>query len=161
MPSRLDELFDRVSVLEREIEEELDQVRQNWHYRVESGRVRFERDVRLAHRRLKQGIARFLRESTVPTILSAPLIYSMFVPIALLDCWITLYQTICFRVYGIALVRRSNYIVIDRQHLAYLNAINCMFCGYATGVSQGYRRRLIPSRDELREDSGGPDQVKL
>ena len=43
----------------------------------------------------------------------------------------------CFPIYGIARVRRSVYIVIDRQHLAYLNAIekfNCMYCGYANGV---------------------------
>jgi hypothetical protein len=34
-------------------------------------------------------------------------------------------------------VSRGKYIVIDRQHLAYLNAIeklNCMYCGYANGV---------------------------
>jgi hypothetical protein len=39
--------------------------------------------------------------------------------------------------YGISRVRRSAYIVIDRQHLAYLNGIeklNCMYCGYANGV---------------------------
>jgi hypothetical protein len=58
----------------------------------------------------------------------------LVVPIALLDAWISLYQTICFRAYGIACVRRFNYVVIDRQHLAYLNAIeklNCVYCGYA------------------------------
>jgi hypothetical protein len=34
-------------------------------------------------------------------------------------------------------VQRSSYIVIDRHHLGYLNAIekaNCMFCSYANGV---------------------------
>ena len=65
------------------------------------------------------------------------MIYSLIVPIALLDLWITAYQAICFRMYGIARVRRSGYIVIDRQHLAYLNGIeklNCMYCGYANGV---------------------------
>ena len=37
----------------------------------------------------------------------------------------------------IAQVRRSTYIVIDRHHLAYLNAIekvNCVYCWYANGV---------------------------
>ena len=49
----------------------------------------------------------------------------------------SVYQAICFRAYGIARVPRSAYIVIDRHHLAYLNAIekaNCMFCSYANGV---------------------------
>jgi hypothetical protein len=59
------------------------------------------------------------------------------VPIALLDLWISLYQLICFPVYRIPLVKRRGFIVFDRQHLAYLNAIekaNCLYCGYANGV---------------------------
>ena len=137
MTSRIDDLLEHITRLERELEAELDRRRAQWRYRIEAGRVRFEHEVRRAHRRLKQSIPRFLRESSIPNLLTAPMIYSMVIPIALLDGWITLYQAICFRVYGIALVHRSSYVVIDRQHLAYLNAIeklNCMFCGYANGV---------------------------
>ena len=137
MPSRIDDLFDRIADLERELETELNRVRVQWRYRIEAGRVRFEREVRLAHRRLKQSIPQFLRESSPAALLSAPLIYSMIVPIALLDVWITVYQSICFRIYGVGRVQRSTYIVIDRHHLAYLNAIekvNCVYCGYANGV---------------------------
>jgi hypothetical protein len=137
MTSRIDDLLEHIARLERELEAEINRRRAQWRYRTEAGRVRFEHEVRLAHRRLKQGIPRFLRESSIPNLLTAPLIYSLVVPIALLDAWISLYQTICFRAYGIACVRRSNYVVIDRQHLAYLNAIeklNCVYCGYANGV---------------------------
>jgi len=137
MPSRLDELLEHIARLEHEVEAELNRARVQWRYRIEAGRVRFEHDVRLAHQRLKQSIPRFLRESRILNLLTAPVIYSMVVPIALLDLWISLYQAICFRAYGIARVRRSTYIVIDRQHLAYLNSIeklNCMYCGYANGV---------------------------
>ena len=38
---------------------------------------------------------------------------------------------------GIGRVERAAYIVFDRQHLAYLNAVekmNCLYCGYANGV---------------------------
>ena len=137
MTSRIDDLLEHITRLERELEAELDRRRAQWRYRIDAGRVRFEHEVRFAHRRLKQSIPRFLRESSIANLLTAPLIYSLVVPIALLDGWISLYQAICFRVYGIALVRRSSYVVIDRQHLAYLNAIeklNCLFCGYANGV---------------------------
>jgi len=137
MPSRLDELLEHIARLEHEVEAELNRARVQWRYRIEAGRVRFEHDVRLAHQRLKQSIPRFLRESRILNLLTAPVIYSMVVPIALLDLWISLYQAICFRAYGIARVRRSTYIVIDRQHLAYLNSIeklNCVYCGYANGV---------------------------
>jgi hypothetical protein len=137
MTSPIDDLLERISRLERELEAELDRRRVQWRYRVEAGRVRFEREIDLAHRRLKQRIPPFLRESSVRTVLTAPLIYSLLIPIALLDAWISVYQAICFRAYGIARVRRSRYVIIDRQHLGYLNAIeklNCVYCGYANGV---------------------------
>jgi hypothetical protein len=137
MPSRIEDLRAHIEQLERALETELERARDRWRYRIEAGRVRFERDVHLAHQRLKQSIPAFIRESDPINLLSAPVIYSLIVPIALVDLWITVYQAICFRMYGIARVRRSGYIVIDRQHLAYLNAIeklNCMYCGYANGV---------------------------
>ena len=135
--SRIDDLLDHIADLERELESELNRVRADWRYHIDAGRIWFERDVRAAHRRLRQGLARFLRESNLLNILTAPVIYGMIVPIALLDLGITIYQSICFRAYGVARVKRSTYIVIDRQHLAYLNAIeklNCVYCGYANGV---------------------------
>lgn len=137
MHTRIDDLLDRAATLERELEAELIRARIRWRYRVDAGRIRFERDVRLAHRRIKQSIPRFLRESSLSNLLTAPVIYSLIVPIALLDLWMSVYQAICFRVYGIPRVRRSAYIVLDRHHLAYLNAIekmNCVYCGYANGV---------------------------
>jgi hypothetical protein len=137
MPSRIDDLRAHIEQLERALETEVAHARDRWRYRIEAGRVRFERDVHLAHQRLKQSIPSFIRESDPLSLLSAPVIYSLIVPIALIDLWITLYQAVCFRMYGIARVRRSAYIVVDRQHLAYLNAIeklNCMYCGYANGV---------------------------
>jgi hypothetical protein len=193
MQTRVDGLLEHMAKLEKELEGELSQAGVHWRYRVDAGRVRFERDVRVAHRRLKQGILRFLRESSVPSLVTAPVIYSMVVPIALLDLWVSLYQAVCFRAYGISLVPRSSFIVFDRQHLAYLNTIeklNCVYCGYSNGVfayvreiagrteqywcpirharrvqaphayyrhfvdygdAEGYRRRLLPLRDELRQ----------
>jgi hypothetical protein len=137
MPSRIDDLLRRMAQLERELELEFSHVRDRWRYRIEAGRVRFERDARLAHERLKQSIPKFIRESSVPNMLTAPVIYSLVVPIAVLDLWISAYQRVCFPIYGISPVRRSAYMVIDRHHLAYLNGIeklNCVYCGYVNGV---------------------------
>ncbi len=137
MSVAIDELLEHITQLERQLESEFIQARRRWRYRIEDGRVRFEERVGEAHRRLKQSIPRFLRESDVRNLLTAPLIYSLLVPIAALDAWILLYQAVCFRVYGIARVRRADYIVIDRHHLAYLNALeklNCLYCSYANGV---------------------------
>jgi len=135
--TRIDDLLQRMAALEREIDLELDLVRSTWRYQFEKGRIRFEREARDAHRRLRRSIPGYLRESQILNILTAPVIYAMIIPIAFLDAWVSLYQAICFRAYGIARVKRSAYIVIDRHHLAYLNGIeklNCMYCGYANGV---------------------------
>jgi hypothetical protein len=137
MPSRIDALRHHIALLEREIEDELHGARERWRYRIGTGRVRFEREARNAHARLKQRIPRFLRDSSPLNILTAPIIYSLIVPVALLDLWVSAYQRICFPIYGVARVKRSAFIVIDRHHLAYLNGIekaNCMFCSYANGV---------------------------
>jgi hypothetical protein len=137
MPSPLDDLLERAARLERDIERELNQTREQWRYRIEAGRVRFAQEVRAAHQRLKQSVPAYLRESNPLHLLVAPVIYSLIIPIAILDIWISLYQAICFPIFGIARVRRSTYIVFDRQHLAYLNVIekmNCGYCGYANGV---------------------------
>jgi len=137
MPLPLDDLLERAARLEREIEQELNHAREHWRYRIEAGRVRFAQDVRAAHQRLKQRVPAYLRESNPLHVLVAPIIYSLIVPIAILDIWISLYQAICFPIFRIPRVRRGAYIVFDRQHLAYLNVIekmNCGYCGYANGV---------------------------
>ena len=96
-----------------------------------------ERDVRRVHLRLKQSIPSYLVHSRPFNLLAVPVIYSMIVPIVVLDVWISLYQFLCFPLFGINKAKRSDYIVIDRHKLAYLNGIeklNCVYCGYANGV---------------------------
>jgi hypothetical protein len=50
---------------------------------------------------------------------------------------VSIYHAVCFPVYRIPKVRRSDYIVIDRHALPYLNLIeklNCVYCGYFNGL---------------------------
>ena len=93
-----------------------------------------------AHRRLKQSIPAYLRGANVWSVLTAPVIYSLILPLVLLDLWVTIYQLICFPIYGIARVHRRSYWFQDRHALGYLNGIektNCIFRGYSCGVRQG------------------------
>jgi hypothetical protein len=83
------------------------------------------------------------------SLLVSPVIYSLIVPLVLLDMWVWVYQAVCFPVYGIAKVDRSRYVLLDRGHLQYLNWIerlNCNYCGYANGLI-AYARE-IASRTE-------------
>ncbi len=55
----------------------------------------------------------------------------------MLDLAVALYQTVCFPIYGIPKVRRSDYLIFDRGRLAYLNAVEkvaCIYCSYANGL---------------------------
>ena len=72
-----------------------------------------------------------------PTLLTMPLIYGMALPLFILDISVSCYQLGCFTAWGIARVKRSEYVVIDRHRLGYLNPVqklNCVFCGYGNGV---------------------------
>lgn len=70
-------------------------------------------------------------------ILSMPFIYAMIIPGIILDICTEIYHRICFKLYGIAYVKRREYIRIDRHRLSYLSfieKINCMYCGYMNGL---------------------------
>jgi hypothetical protein len=89
------------------------------------------------HRELKTRLSHYILGARPLLVLAAPLIYSLIIPFVLLDLFISAYQFICFPLFGIPAVRRSDYLVIDRVHLSYLNAIekvNCAYCAYANGL---------------------------
>jgi len=70
-------------------------------------------------------------------ILVAPVIWSVLIPAILLDLFVSVYHAICFPVYGIPKVKRSDYIVMDRGQLKYLKLdekLSCLFCGYFNGL---------------------------
>lgn len=70
-------------------------------------------------------------------MISFPFIWMMIFPLMLFDIFLEIYHRICFYLYGLDYVSRSEYIRIDRQRLSYLTMmerINCMYCGYANGL---------------------------
>jgi hypothetical protein len=80
---------------------------------------------------------RYLHRARLLVLLSAPLIYACLLPLLLLDLFVSIYQAVCFPIYSIPKVRRSQYLVFDRAKLHYLNAaerINCLYCSYANGL---------------------------
>jgi hypothetical protein len=104
---------------------------------VDGKRIRFDKPVSEAHRRSKTGLLHWIVKSRPPTVAVAPVIYGLIVPLLLLDLGLTIYQTLCFPVYRINKVRRSDYIVMDRWHVSYLKfmeKINCAYCAYANGL---------------------------
>lgn len=146
MISKLRKIIDE---LQEEVERELEAKRLEFSYRLEQRRVVFEQGVAAQHRLLRMKISRFLRESKIGYVITAPIIYSLIIPFSLMDIFVTVYQQVCFRVYRIPLVRRSDYVVMDRKYLEYLNWIeklNCIYCEYCNGVVAYVRE--VASRTE-------------
>ena len=140
----LKRLHDLQAELETEVENILSEKRELFQYTLKKGRVRFERSMLAFQRSHKQGTWNYLRNARTSHLLSAPIVYSLVIPIAILDLMVSFYQLICFRIYDIPLVQRSKYVIIDRHKLAYLNPIeklNCIFCGYGNGIIE-YAREV-------------------
>lgn len=136
-PSPVERLKEAVRAIEAEIDAELEESRAKLRYRIERGRITFDREVLARHRALRVKLMEFLAAARPTVILTAPVIYALILPFALLDLFVSAYQAICFPVYGIRKVRRADHIAIDRQHLAYLNGLqklNCIYCGYCNGL---------------------------
>lgn len=137
MTNQIESLVERIKELESELIHELYKKEKEFFYVVLRKKVRFEREVRKRHKTLAQTIRRYLHDAAFLNILTTPVIWCCLLPGAFLDLAMTVYQTICFPVYGIPKVRRSDYIVIDRHHLSYLNGMekmNCIYCGYFNGL---------------------------
>ncbi|SIO54128.1 hypothetical protein SAMN05444722_3318 [Rhodovulum sp. ES.010] len=137
MPQGVDQMLARIRELQQSLRDELEEKRDRFRYSVEAGRVRFEEEVLTRHRALRVSLLTFFKRPRPLFILTAPAIYALILPLALLDLFVAIYQAVCFPVYGIDKVKRSEHVVIDRHQLAYLNGLqklNCAYCGYANGV---------------------------
>lgn len=140
----------KIKELEGELLREIEKKEQEFYYHIQKKKVQFEEKVWKQHRKLVKRIHRYLIEARILSILSAPVIYLCLVPAVLMDAVISLFQFVCFPIYGIPKVRRSDYIIVDRQYLRYLNAIekiNCMYCGYFNGVV-AYTREIAARTEQ-------------
>ena len=150
MNTRVAELLEEIREREEELEELIRTHEARFIYKLEGNKIRFEQAVRQAQERLRIGWLRWLRDSNPRNVVSAPVIYSMIAPFALLDLFVSLYQWLCFPLYRIAKVKRGKYIVIDRHQLSYLNSIeklNCAYCGYVNGLV-GYVREIVARTEQ-------------
>jgi len=150
MTAQLDVLTEKLRSVEAEIEAELAKRAEQLRFHIENRRVVFEEGVKRIHRAIKTRASRYFIDANPLIVLSAPVIYSLIVPVVLVDIWVMTYQAICFPIYKIPKVRRRDYLVFDRHHLAYLNIIekiNCAYCSYCNGAIAFVRE--VASRTEV------------
>lgn len=149
MNPKIEELLQGISSMEAELELQMALARAELQVRVEDGKIEFDMAVLKRHREMKTRLLRYIVGARPLIALTAPLIYLLIIPFVLLDVFVSIFQAVCFPVYGIPQVKRRDYMVFDRRYLAYLNALeklNCAYCSYGNGLI-GYVRE-VASRTE-------------
>jgi hypothetical protein len=133
---KIDELVERIKALESELEGELHQEYEKFTCEITKKRE----EILASYQKERQSIGHYLVTTPILHLLSAPVIWSVFIPALILDAFVSVYQWICFPIYKITKVKRSDYIIVDRHRLGYLNVIeklNCLYCSYFNGL-MGY-----------------------
>lgn len=146
MKKHIDELLQRIQSLQEELEEEYRKRRED----LDEKRAQLAEEFLRTQRRYKMGLFRFLVRSRFLVVLTAPVIYAGWIPFLLMDLFVTLYQYICFPIYRIPRVKRSDYVVLDRGELPYLNLVekfNCFYCSYGNGVA-AYAREVAARTEQ-------------
>ncbi len=150
MNDRIRSLLSQMGALEEELRVALHEQETGLLFQIKGKRVEFERSIQEAHRQLKTGFFRWLVANRPQNLITGPIIYSMIIPLVILDLFVSIYQATCFPIYRVAKVRRADYIVLDRQHLEYLNFIekfHCTYCAYASGLS-GYVAEIVARTEQ-------------
>jgi hypothetical protein len=137
MNERIDALIGKMRLLEQELVVEAKKRESEFCYTVHEKAVHFTDEARARHRKLRLGLRHYVAHSRFLVLATAPMIWLCAIPILLTDLIGTLYQAICFPIYGIPKVRRGDYLAFDRHRLNYLNffeKLNCEYCAYVNGI---------------------------
>ena len=136
MPTPLEVLLSDMKLLENAIIDEIQKQQTEFSYEIRKHRINFDKKSIEQHQKYTKKIIQYVLNTPAKIFISMPFIWSCLVPILLLDLITSLYQFICFPIFGIPRVKHQDYIVFDRQYLGYLNFIekmNCAYCSYANG----------------------------
>ena len=150
MNQRIAQILAQMAALEDELSTAVHKQESRMFFQIKGKRVEFEHSVKEAHRKLRMNVFRWLVTNRPQNLITGPIIYGMVVPLLMLDLFVSLYQWACFPIYGIAKVRRADYLVFDRRHLGYLNFIekfHCTYCEYANGLI-GYLGEIVARTEE-------------
>jgi hypothetical protein len=150
MNDKIVRLMEKMAMLEDELVNAIHEQEIKMFFEIKGKRVEFESSVRTAHKKLKSNFFRWLVTNRPQNLITGPIIYAMIVPLMLLDVCVSFYQWTCFPIYGVAKVKRADYIVFDRHQLDYLNFIekfHCTYCEYGNGL-MGYMAEILARTEE-------------
>lgn len=135
--NNIQDIIKEIKRLEKELLIEIQKNEEKFLYQIKGKRVFFEEEAQRYQKKFVTNVVTYLADAPIFNIFTVPIIWSCIIPALLLDVAVTLYQYICFTVYKIPKVNRSEYIVFDHHSLHYLNLIekiNCIYCSYFNGL---------------------------
>lgn len=148
--NQLNDILERIEVLQKELVGEIYRKHDELKYTIERKKILFHEEVSRHHADLAATLSDYVYDSGIMITLTIPLAWAALLPAIFLDSIVSIYQAVCFPIYGIPRVKRSEYVVIDRHSLQYLNwleKMNCMYCGYFNGLI-GYVREIAARTEQ-------------
>lgn len=137
MKSKINKILEEIRFKKDELLKEYEVLREKYDFEYIKWKIVFSQKRKEANKKFKLSSIRYVLSSQIRHIISMPFIYAMIIPAIILDIFLCIFQNTCFRLYGIPLVSRSEYISSERKHLDYLNwiqKINCLYCSYVNGI---------------------------
>lgn len=137
MQSNINEILKAIEALQKDLRREYEKLIEKYQYKIENGKITFLDSIHSQNVQFKQNLFKYILTADFKHLISIPIIYSMIIPMIFLDIFLWIYQTLAFPLYGVSKVKRSDYIVQDRQYLDFLNIlqkVNCIYCTYANGL---------------------------
>ena len=137
MNDNIQTMIEEIEALKIKLKKEIAQKEQDIAYEVRKGRIHFSEEVLKNQQERITHFFQYLKEAPFLHIFSAPIVYMMVVPAAILDVLLFIYVSVIFPIYKFPKIKRSDYVVFDRQYLGYLNFIeklNCVYCSYFNGL---------------------------
>jgi hypothetical protein len=150
MSDKIRKMMEEMESMKEKLREELAQEEKHINYEIKNGYITFEKEVLEKQKENMKNLLSWFGEIPLLHLLSAPIIYGLIIPAIFLDIILFIYQQVIFRIYKFESIKRSEYVIFDRQYLGYLNVIekmNCMYCSYFNGLM--HYASAIASRTEL------------
>jgi len=136
MDSKIKKILEKMDEMNTALEKEYARLAEKYGFFFQQKKVIFLQKIRERNKGFKIPTWKYVIPKRIRHVLSLPFIYSILIPVILLDIFLTLYQWCAFSLYHIPRVKRSEYIVYDRKFLDYLNIVqkvHCLYCSYVNG----------------------------
>lgn len=97
--------MDKITILENELIEELQKQEEDFSYEIRKRKVYCEENSIIQHREYVKRVLSYISDAPIKHMISAPFIWSCVVPALLMDITVSVYQWVCFPIYGIPKVK--------------------------------------------------------